>query len=99
MSDKGVVDKLFEIELKEGNVLNWCNKRKSYIDYRMNFKKYEAKVMALINNKFSQTECNEFEILLENLKGAIYDSDLEEKEYYFKKGYKEGMKTMKELFE
>lgn len=98
MSDKGVVDKLFEIELKEGNVFNWCNKRKSYIKSKRIFKEHEAKIMALMNNKLSQDECKRFGNLLEGLKGAIYDLELEEKEYYFKEGYKEGVKMMKELF-
>ncbi len=98
MEKEKIIDKLFMTKVDEGGVYKWGRKNKSYNKYRKNFKTYEKNLLDFANKQLDNKGYKTFEILLEGLKGAIYDFELEEKKYYFKEGRKEGVLEMKELF-
>ena len=98
MSKKSVIEKSFFNKLEDGGVCSWCEKRDIYKKAKKRFQTCEGKLLSLVKPKMSDSEFKIFEKTLELFKGAIYDIELEEKIFYFKEGYKEGMQLMKEVF-
>lgn len=97
MSRNSIIDKRFNEKLNEVNVGEWCKKRNTYIKAKKKYQTYEGKLFSIVKPKMSESELKIFEKTLGLLKGALYDMEFEEKIFYYKEGYKEGIQLMKEL--
>lgn len=98
MESKKKIQRLFQIEVDDGGAYKYCKKKKSYMKYKKKFNMYETKIIKLADSRLSENEYKKFEIMLEELKGAIYDMEFEEKEYYFREGCKIGIQIVGDLF-
>lgn len=97
--DEKLINSLFFKKLSNFSVRKWRKKDK---DYK---KKIEAFYNSMDDlNKFSkaklsENEMKEYRIKLEKATNDIYNYQLEEKRLFYIEGYKDGVHSMKELFD
>ena len=97
--DERIIDALFERKQESFSTAEWKKKDE---DYKKKLEEFYTSMQSIddfTNNVLTEDEKKAYMEKLEDAKGAIFDSHLEEKRLYYIEGYKDGMLSVKELFE
>ena len=96
--DERIIDTLFQRKQDTFSTAEW---KKKDSDYKQKLEDFYSSMKSLddfTKKTLSEKEKKEYMQKLEDAKGAIFDSQLEEKRLYYIEGYKDGMRSVKELF-
>lgn len=97
--DEKLINSLFFKKLSNFSVRKWRKKDKDYKEKIEAFYKSMQDLNQYSEGKLSDKEMNEYRIKLEEATNDIYDYQLEEKRLFYIEGYKDGVHSMKELFD
>lgn len=97
--EEKLINTLFFKKLSNFNVKKWRKKDKVYKEKIEAFYQSMGDLNKYTESKLSNSEMKEYREKIEKATNDIYNSQLEEKRLFYIEGYKDGVHSMKELFD
>ena len=97
--DEKIINALFQRKQEEFSTAKWKKKDKEYKEKLDKYSSSMGDLYSFTEKVLTEKEKKEYMQKLEETKGAIFDTQVEEKRLYYIEGYKDGMCSVKELFD